>query len=111
MGPARLAAVVAACCLGPDIAQLPDGLATEIGEKGVNLSGGQKARVSLARACYAKADVVLLDDPLSAVDPAVARHLFHSAIVGWLAKTNGACVVLVTHQRQFLKFADKVRVG
>ena len=104
----RLASVVAACALGPDIDQLPDGLDTEIGEKGVNLSGGQKARVSLARACYARAEVVLLDDPLSAVDPAVAKHLFNAAIVGWLATTNRAAVVLVTHQRQFLKFADKV---
>lgn len=54
-----------------------DGDATEIGEKGVNLSGGQKARVALCRACYAKSKVVCLDDPLSAVDPAVAHHLFH----------------------------------
>jgi ABC-type multidrug transport system fused ATPase/permease subunit len=60
--------VIDVCALATDIEQLPDGLDTEIGEKGVNLSGGQKARVSLARACYANADVVILDDPLSAVN-------------------------------------------
>ena len=62
----RYAAVVAACALGADIASLPAGDSTEIGERGINLSGGQKARVALARACYARADVYLLDDVLSA---------------------------------------------
>ena len=107
---ARLDAVVDCCCLGPDIQQLPGGLATEIGEKGVNLSGGQKARVSLARAAYARASVVLLDDPLSAVDPAVARALFDRCIKRWLAIENRAAVVLVTHQRQFMASADVVAV-
>jgi ABC-type molybdenum transport system ATPase subunit/photorepair protein PhrA len=72
--------VVAACALGHDIAQLPAGDATEIGERGVNLSGGQKARLALARAAYARRDVVLLDDPLSAVDPRFARTLFTRCI-------------------------------
>ena len=69
-----------ACALSHDIAQLPAGDATEIGERGVNLSGGQKARLSLARAAYARADVCLLDDPLSAVDPRVAHTLFTKCI-------------------------------
>ena len=104
----RLEAVLDACALRPDVEQLPGGLNTEIGEKGVNLSGGQKARVSLARACYCKADLVLLDDPLSAVDPAVSQHLFESCIKRWLTEENGCAVVLVTHQRQFLHSANKI---
>ena len=59
-----------------DIAQLVLGDLTLVGERGVTLSGGQKARVNLARAIYSNADIYLLDDPLSAVDAGVARHLF-----------------------------------
>ena len=59
-----------------DIELLPDGDQTLVGERGVTLSGGQRARISLARAVYSEANVYLLDDPLSAVDPAVGRHLF-----------------------------------
>jgi ABC-type multidrug transport system fused ATPase/permease subunit len=77
---------------------------TEIGEKGINLSGGQRARVALGRACYAAADVVLLDDPLSAVDAHVGRHLFEVCVCG-LLKGRGATTVLVTHQLQFLSAA------
>ena len=69
--PFHYAAVLAACCLDADLDVLPSGDLTEIGERGLNLSGGQKARVALARACYAMADVVLLDDVLSAVDAEV----------------------------------------
>ena len=59
-----------------DIAQLVHGDLTLVGERGVTLSGGQKARVNLARAIYSNADIYLLDDPLSAVDAGVARQLF-----------------------------------
>ena len=59
-----------------DCKQLVDGDLTPVGERGVTLSGGQKARVNLARAVYHDADIFLLDDPLSAVDSAVARHIF-----------------------------------
>ena len=65
---------------GPDIASFPAGDETEIGERGINLSGGQKLRVSLARAIYADADLYLLDDPLSAVDAHVAEHIFEEVI-------------------------------
>jgi ABC-type multidrug transport system fused ATPase/permease subunit len=66
-----------------------------VGERGVNVSGGQKARICLARAIYQDADIYLLDDPLSAVDPEVANHIFENAILGLL---KDKCVVLVTHQ-------------
>ena len=59
---------------------LPDKENTLIGEKGVNLSGGQRARINLARACYSNADIYLLDDPLSAVDNNVAKSLFEKFI-------------------------------
>jgi ABC-type multidrug transport system fused ATPase/permease subunit len=68
--------VLSACCLLPDLEMLPGGDMTQIGEKGVNLSGGQKARVALARAVYSRAPVMLLDDPLSAVDAHVGKALF-----------------------------------
>lgn len=69
-----------ACALRPDIELLPDGDQTEIGEMGITLSGGQKARVSLARAVYARADVYILDDPLSAVDEHVSSHILNSVL-------------------------------
>lgn len=90
--------MLTACALDLDIAQLPNGELTEIGDKGVNLSGGQKARISLARAIYSRTPVVLLDDPLSAVDPHVARHLFDHAIVGLL---RDRATILVTHHEHF----------
>ena len=72
----RYQQVLFACALLPDLKHLPGGDMTEIGEKGINLSGGQKARVALARACYAHSDVLHLDDPLSAVDAHVGKHIF-----------------------------------
>lgn len=72
--------VLDACALRSDLAILPDGHMTEVGEKGVSLSGGQKARICLARAVYARADIYLLDDPLSAVDAHVGRHIFDNVI-------------------------------
>ena len=68
------------CALGPDLRILPGGDRTEIGEKGINLSGGQKQRVSLARAVYQNTDVYLMDDPLSAVDSHVGKHIFDNVI-------------------------------
>ncbi|CAD6926039.1 unnamed protein product [Tilletia controversa] len=72
--------VLDACALKPDLAILPDGDRTEIGERGVSLSGGQRARVALARAVYARADAYLLDDPLAAVDAHVGAHIFERVI-------------------------------
>lgn len=68
--------VIEVCGLRRDLQLFPDGDQTYVGEKGYTLSGGQKARVTLARAIYNQADVYLLDDPLSAVDPKVANHIF-----------------------------------
>lgn len=70
------------------------GADTVIGERGINVSGGQKARISLARAVYANADIYLLDDPLSAVDPEVANAIFNECIRGAL---SNKLVILVTH--------------
>ena len=71
---------IEACALTADIVLLPAGDETELGEKGINLSGGQKQRISLARAVYSGSDIYLLDDPLSAVDTKVGKHLFDSVI-------------------------------
>jgi len=72
--------IVEACALKSDFEMLPGGDQTEIGEKGINLSGGQKQRVSLARAVFSDADIYLLDDPLSAVDSHVGKHIFENVI-------------------------------
>ncbi|KAH8798081.1 hypothetical protein DL96DRAFT_1539779 [Flagelloscypha sp. PMI_526] len=87
--------VVEACALNPDFDMLEDGDATEIGEGGVTLSGGQKARVALARAVYSPAKYVLLDDPLSAVDSHTSRFLFEKLLSGPLLADR--TVILVTH--------------
>jgi ATP-binding cassette subfamily C (CFTR/MRP) protein 4 len=97
--------VIKVCCLEHDISRFSYGVNTLVGEKGVMLSGGQKARVSLARAIYRDADVYLLDDPLSAVDVHVANRIFYECIREYL---RNKCVVLVTHQIQFLENVDKV---
>ena len=98
--------IIKVCGLERDLSLFPEGEDTFVGEKGYSLSGGQKARVSLARAVYHDSDVYLLDDPLSAVDPKVANHIFEQCIKGFL---KGKTVVLVTHQLQFLsKGVDKV---
>uniref|UniRef100_A0A6E8W115 Multidrug resistance-associated protein 1 n=1 Tax=Anopheles coluzzii TaxID=1518534 RepID=A0A6E8W115_ANOCL len=105
----RYARVIEACALKPDIEMLPGGDMTEIGEKGINLSGGQKQRVSLARAVYNDADVYFLDDPLSAVDSHVGKHIFEQVIgpSGLLAKKTR---VLVTHGITYLPNTDKIFV-
>jgi ABC-type iron transport system FetAB ATPase subunit len=97
-------------CLGPDLAALPLGDATRVGENGVTLSGGQRQRLALARAAYrADADVVLLDDPLSALDASVGRAVFDALLGprGVLAR-RGAARVLVTHGAQYLPEAHRL---
>ncbi|XP_069129780.1 ATP-binding cassette sub-family C member 5-like [Argopecten irradians] len=99
--------VIHACGLEPDLDLLPNRDMTEIGERGINISGGQKQRLSLARAVYSKSDIYLLDDPLSAVDVHVGRHLFHQCIKKTL---KGKTVILVTHQLQYLRHCDEIVV-
>ena len=99
--------VIEACALKHDLHQWEFGDRTLVGERGVSLSGGQKARVSLARAVYREADIYLLDDPLSAVDVHVGRHLFNNCIRGFL---KNKAVILVTHQLQYLQDADEIIV-
>uniref|UniRef100_A0A336KSQ1 ABC-type glutathione-S-conjugate transporter n=1 Tax=Culicoides sonorensis TaxID=179676 RepID=A0A336KSQ1_CULSO len=105
----RYEKVVHACALKADIDMLPDGDQTEIGEKGINLSGGQKQRISLARAVYQDADVYFLDDPLSAVDSHVGKHIFQEVIgpSGLLANKTR---VLVTHGITYLPQVDNISV-
>lgn len=71
---------VKACALVDDFNVLPDGDETVVGERGISLSGGQKARVALARAVYSRADIFLLDDVLSAVDAHVGRHIINEGV-------------------------------
>lgn len=101
--------VLEACALLTDLEVLPGGDQTEIGEKGINLSGGQKQRVSLARAVYSNSDVFLLDDPLSAVDAHVAKHIFDN-VVGPDGLLRGKTRVLVTHGIGFLPQVDHIVV-
>ncbi|XP_023236891.1 multidrug resistance-associated protein 4-like [Centruroides sculpturatus] len=93
--------------LEKDLSLFPKGDLTTVGERGVIMSGGQKARINLARALYLDADVFLLDDPLSAVDVPVAKHIFEKCIMEYL---NDKICILVTHQVQFLNFASKILV-
>ncbi|XP_077987994.1 ATP-binding cassette sub-family C member 4-like isoform X1 [Glandiceps talaboti] len=99
--------VIEICALKRDIQLLPDGDFTMVGERGVTLSGGQRARVNLARAVYSDADVYLLDDPLSAVDAAVGRHLFNKCILGHL---SSKCCILITHQLQYLRAVGDILI-
>ncbi|CAH3199373.1 unnamed protein product, partial [Porites evermanni] len=101
--------IIEVCDLGKDLSRFPKRDLTEIGQRGVILSGGQRARVSLARAIYSDADMYLLDDPLSAVDAKVGKHLFEKCIDGFLAG-RVRIFNLVTHQSQFLQHTDNVVV-
>ncbi|XP_030856170.1 ATP-binding cassette sub-family C member 9 isoform X1 [Strongylocentrotus purpuratus] len=103
----RYQTILEACCLQPDFDILPMGDQTEIGEQGINMSGGQKQRISVARAMYSSNDVVLLDDPLSALDVHVGSHMFFKGILDFLIEERRT-VVLVTHQVQYLEHADQV---
>ena len=101
--------IIEACALKADLDILQAGDETEIGEKGINLSGGQKQRISLARSIYSDSDLYFLDDPLSAVDSHVGKHIFEHVIgpEGCLAKTTR---ILVTHGMTFLPQVDHIVV-
>ena len=99
--------VMEACALTEDIQRFPEYDQTIVGERGEVLSGGQRARVGLARAVYSNADLYLLDDPLSAVDYKVGQHIFEKCIKGFLS--DKTCL-LVSHQEQHMKEADEVVV-
>ncbi|CAB4055245.1 ABCC4 [Lepeophtheirus salmonis] len=101
----RYLKVLKVCSLEHDLESWPDRDHTFVGEKGVALSGGQKARINLARSVYSEADVYLLDDPLSAVDSHVGRHLYEECIKNYLSRKT---VILVTHQIQYLGDASNI---
>ncbi|XP_042196879.1 multidrug resistance-associated protein 1 isoform X2 [Callorhinchus milii] len=101
--------VIRSCALLPDLEMLPAGDESEIGEKGVNLSGGQKQRVNLARAVYNDCSVYFLDDPLSAVDAHVGRHIFEK-VIGPKGLLKNTTRILVTHGINFLPQMDVIFV-
>lgn len=97
--------VVKCCALERDFTLFPNADKTLVGERGASLSGGQKARINLARAVYRDVDIYFLDDPLSAVDSHVGRHLFDECVKQYLRKK---AVILVTHQLQYLQSANQI---
>ena len=101
--------VVDNCALRPDFEMMPAGDQTEIGEKGINLSGGQKQRISIARSVYSNGSVYMLDDPLSAVDAHVSKHLFDK-VIGPKGLLKNKTRVLVTHGVSYLPQVDQIVV-
>ncbi|OAX79950.1 hypothetical protein ACJ72_05730 [Emergomyces africanus] len=97
--------VIDACALRTDFDMLPAGDGTEIGERGITVSGGQKQRLNIARAIYFDADLILMDDPLSAVDAHVGRHIMDNAICGLL---KNKARILATHQLHVLSRCDRI---
>ncbi|RUO96873.1 P-loop containing nucleoside triphosphate hydrolase protein, partial [Jimgerdemannia flammicorona] len=104
---ARYSEILRVCNLKRDLLQLSHGDATELGERGVNLSMGQRQRVALARACYCDAEIVLLDDPLSVMDAHVGKHIFTECIKGYL---RNKAIIFVTNQLHFLEHCDHILV-
>ncbi|PNT75777.1 hypothetical protein BRADI_1g37850v3, partial [Brachypodium distachyon] len=98
---------VKSCALDDDIANFDNGDLTEIGQRGLNMSGGQKQKIQLARAVYSDADIYLLDDPFSAIDAHTAAVLFYDCVMTTLSEKT---VVLVTHQVEFLTETDRILV-
>jgi ABC-type multidrug transport system fused ATPase/permease subunit len=98
---AKFNRVIKVCALKRDLSLMANGDQTEIGERGINLSGGQRQRISLARCVYKLTDIVLLDDPLSAVDQQVGRHIFNKCIKGYFREKT---VLFVSHQLQVRKY-------
>ena len=101
----RYVETIMACQLEADLAIMPAGDFTEIGEKGINLSGGQKARVALARAVYKRPDILIMDDPVSALDAHVRKEIFDQVFCGLMKDSTR---ILVTHAVEFIHLADNV---
>ncbi|KAL3283467.1 hypothetical protein HHI36_006610 [Cryptolaemus montrouzieri] len=101
----RYLEVIRVCGLHTDFQQFSEGDLTLVGDRGASLSGGQKARINLARALYRDADIYLLDDPFSAVDVAVANYLYTECLMNFLADK---CRILVTHHSTHLSNADNI---
>ena len=99
--------IVSCCSLRPDLEMMPSGDMTEIGEKGINLSGGQKARISLARALYSNGDIYLLDDPCSSVDAHVGKSIFDS-VIGPSGMLRDKTRIFVTNSLSFLPQIDNI---
>ena len=99
--------IVSCCSLRPDLEIMPSGDRTEIGEKGINLSGGQKARISLSRALYSNADIYLLDDPLSSVDAHVGKSIFDS-VIGPNGMLKDKTRIFVTNSLNYLPQIDNI---
>jgi len=98
---------ITSSCLRSDLETFIKKDETEIGEKGVNLSGGQKARIALARAIYSNSDIYLLDDPLSAVDAHVGKYILEKCLTG---KLKDKTRVLITHKLESLKYVDHIYI-
>ena len=105
--PSRYRETIRICQLERDLEVLPGGDMTEIGEKGINLSGGQKGRLALARAVYANRDLILMDDPISALDADVKKKIFKRVFLKKFARKTR---VLVTHAVDFLHLVDRIIV-
>ena len=103
--PEKYQKILNLCELNQDLNSFPGGDLTEIGEKGVNLSGGQKARISLARAMYCDNDIYIMDDPISALDAHVGKNIMHNCIIKYL---KGKTRILATHALQYTSFADRI---
>ena len=99
--------ILKVCCLEDDLKVLAGGDMCEIGDRGINVSGGQKARISLARCCYSDSDIVVMDDPIAAVDSHVGKALFHKCIASYL---KGKTRILVTNATQYLHKCDYIIV-
>ncbi|XP_054154950.1 ATP-binding cassette sub-family C member 2-like [Oppia nitens] len=108
--PIKYRQVLRACALEPDLHQLVGGDETEIGEKGINLSGGQKQRVSLCRAVYSDADIYLFDDPLSAVDSHVGKHIMTEVFDSRTGLLKNKTRILSTNQLFVLPDVDRIVV-
>ncbi|KAJ2536595.1 Multidrug resistance-associated protein 1 [Coemansia sp. RSA 1935] len=104
---AYMTKVLHACALDDDLAAWPNGDLTVIGDRGINISGGQRARLALARTLYSQADIYLLDDPLSAVDAHVKRHIMEHVILD-SGMLGGKLRIVSTHTKQLLPFSNQV---